>query len=127
MLYKNKSTLKLRTEGIEWEQWTWSYDLLALKPINLNKKKAMMKLWNYGCNSKLISKHMIMINELMIMITIIFMVKVMIIKNKYMNNKNKNTTTNKGGNKNDNKAHHKHFLIITIMIIVTIIINDSNL
>ena len=33
-------------------------------------------------------------NELMIMITIIFMMKVMTIKNKYMNNKNINTTTN---------------------------------
>ena len=52
-----------------------------------------MKFRNYGRNSKLISKHMIMINELIIMITIIFMMKVMIIKNKQMNNKNNNTTT----------------------------------
>ena len=42
----------------------------------------MMKLWNYGRNSKLISKH-IMINELMIMITIIFMMKLMT-KNKWI-------------------------------------------
>ena len=35
-----------------------------------------MKLWT---NSKLISKHMITINDLMIMITIIFMMKVMMI------------------------------------------------
>ena len=51
---------------------------------------------------------MIMINELMI--TIMFMMKVMIIKNKYMNNKNNNTSTNIFGNKSDNKAHHEHFL-----------------
>ena len=51
---------------------------------------------------------MIMINELII--TIIFMMKVMIIKNKYMNNKNSNITTNICGNKSNNKAHHEHFL-----------------
>ena len=45
----------------------------------------MIKLRNYGPNGKLISKHTIMINELKIMITTIFMMKVMIIKNKYMN------------------------------------------
>ena len=39
-----------------------------------------MKLINYGRNGKLISEHMIMINELIIIITIIFMMKVMIIK-----------------------------------------------
>ena len=58
---------------------------LTLRPIRLSKltkPHAMMKLWDYGRNSKLISKHMIMLNELMIMITIIFMMKVMIIKNK---------------------------------------------
>ena len=41
-----------------------------------------MKLRNYGRNSKLSSKHMIMINELKIMITIIFMMKVMKTRNK---------------------------------------------
>ena len=41
---------------------------------------------------------MIMINELVIMITIIFIMKVMIIRNKQMN-KNNNTTTNLCGNK----------------------------
>ena len=51
---------------------------------------------------------MIMINELIM--TIIFMMKVMIMENKYMNNKNNNTTTNICGNKSDNKAHHEHFL-----------------
>ena len=51
---------------------------------------------------------MIMINELIM--TIIFMMKVMIIKNKYMNNKNNNTITKICGNKSDNKAHHEHFL-----------------
>ena len=53
---------------------------------------------------------MIMINELMLMITIICILKLMIIKNKQMNNKKNNTTTNICGNKNDNKTHHKHFL-----------------
>ena len=50
---------------------------LALRPIRptaltttTTKKNTMMKSWNYGPNSKLISKHMIMINELMTMITI---------------------------------------------------------
>ena len=37
----------------------------------------MMKLINYVRNDKLISKHKIMIIELMIMITIIFMMKLM--------------------------------------------------
>ena len=65
---------------------------------------------NYGRNGKLICKHMIMINELMLMITIICILKLMIIKNKQMNNKKNNTTTNICGNKSDNKTHHKHFL-----------------
>ena len=39
-----------------------------------------MKLQNYERNNRLISKHMIMINELMIMIRIIFVMKVTIIK-----------------------------------------------
>ena len=38
-----------------------------------------MKLWDYG-NGKLISKHMIMINELITMIRITFVMKVMIVK-----------------------------------------------
>ena len=40
----------------------------------------MMKLWNYGRNSKLISEHMIRINELMIMVALTHVMKVMIIK-----------------------------------------------
>ena len=38
-----------------------------------------MKLWDYG-NGKLISKQMIMINELITMIRITFVMKVMIVK-----------------------------------------------
>ena len=53
---------------------------------------------------------MITINELMIMIKILFIMKVMIIKNKYTSIKSKNTTTNICGNENDNEAHHQHFL-----------------
>ena len=70
----------------------------------------MTKLSNQGRIGKLISKHMITINELLIMIKITFIMKVMIIKSKYKSNKSKNTTTNICGNKNDNKAHHQHFL-----------------
>ena len=70
----------------------------------------MMKLWNDGCNGKLISEHIIMINEFIIMITVIFLMKVMIMKNKYMNNKNSNTAANICWNKNNNKAHQKDFL-----------------
>ena len=70
----------------------------------------MTKLSNQGRISKLISKHMIMINELMIMIKITFIMKVMIIKSKYTINKSKNTTTNICGNKNDNEPHHQYFL-----------------
>ena len=44
-----------------------------------------------------------MIYELMRMIRIIFIMKVMIIKNEYINNKNNSTTTNKFGTK-------KHFI-----------------
>ena len=42
-----------------------------------------MPWWNYGCNSKLSSKH-IVINELMIMIAIVFMMEVIIMNNKWM-------------------------------------------
>ena len=24
---------------MEWDRWTWHYDLLALRPINVNKKR----------------------------------------------------------------------------------------
>ena len=69
----NKSILWLRTEKIEWEQWTWPYDLLALLPVILKK----MPWWNYEIMD-------VMANYLvnMIMITIILMMKVIIIKNK---------------------------------------------
>ena len=56
--------------------------VLSLKPINFNKKKVdMMRLWNDSGSGKLISKHMIMINELIILITKTFVMKVVIIKN----------------------------------------------
>ena len=70
----------------------------------------MTKLSNQGRIGKLISNHMTMINELMIMIKITFIMKVMITKNKYTTNKGKNTTTNICDNKNDNKVHHHLFL-----------------
>ena len=60
---------------------------LTLRP----KKNYHDEIKNYGRNGrngKLISEHMIMI-------MIIFMMKVRIVKNKYMINKNSNTTTTK--------------------------------
>ena len=59
---------------------------LTLRPISpiaydtYKKKITMIKLWNYARNGKLISQHMIMINELMIIIAIIFIMKITIMK-----------------------------------------------
>ena len=45
-----------------------------------------------------------------------------------MNNKNSNTTTrNICDSKNDNKAHHNILFILATMIMIVIIINESNL
>ena len=82
--YKNCSQINQylnskSNENIGLDPTTLTKKINKIKKI---KKIAIMKLRNYGRNSKLISKHMIMINELMIMITIIFMMKVMITRNK---------------------------------------------
>ena len=33
----------MKTKGIEWDRWTWPYDLLALWTINLKKKRKKEK------------------------------------------------------------------------------------
>ena len=42
------------------------------------------------------------------MITVIFIIKIMIIKNEWMNNKNNNTTTNVCGNKSSNNRNYNN-------------------
>ena len=50
---------------MEWDHWTWPYNVLVLQPINLLKKchggKGNMKLWTLKW--KLISKQLIIIND----------------------------------------------------------------
>ena len=61
----------------------------------------------------------------MIMITVILMLNVMIIKNKWMNDENNNTTINLCGNKTVIIIEIIKILLITIMIIMVIIIMDN--